>query len=329
MKKRIAWLDNVRFILITLVVMGHFADNFANKFDGYKSIFLFIYSFHMPLFIFISGMLHKNQRITEKCVFYVSVGFLLKIILSLSYQIIGELQSFSLLSDLNLPWYLFAMTGFVLLTYLLRDQNKYFILIISILVACFTGYDYTVGDMFYLSRIVIFFPFYWIGSMIKIDNLLYLKRHSWKKIISLAVVILWFILCFVFIDDLYILRHLFTGRNPFSNIIFEDGPLMRLLCYGISMLVSLAVMFLVPVDYIDGFSIMGERSLHVYFWHWPVFLIFNYYFNINIICNGGVIGKVMYLLLSIVLSILLSQKFVSYPLEWVRKLCYEKRLDKN
>lgn len=324
MKKRIAWWDNVRFVLVTLVVMGHFADNFADQFDNYKSVFLFIYSFHMPLFIFISGNLHKNRRITEKCLFYVSVGFMLKIILSLSYQVIGVSPFFSLLSDYDLPWFLFAMTGFVLFTYLLRRQNKYFILIISILIACFTGFDSMVGDTLYLSRIVIFFPFYWAGSMIKVETLLRLKKHFWKKIIALAVIILWLLLCFIFIDDLYILRHLFTGRNPFSDIIFEYGPLMRLLCYGLSMLISLAVILLIPAQYIDGFSSMGERSLHVYFWHWPVFLILNYYFDIDAIFYGGVIGEIMYLLLSIVFSILLSQKFVSYPLEWVRKLCYEK-----
>ena len=324
MKKRIAWLDNIRFILITLVVMGHFADNFTEKFDAYKSIFLFIYSFHMPLFIFISGILHKNKNITEKCLFYVSVGFILKIILSLSYQSIGDKPFFYLLSDLYLPWYLFAMTGFVLLTYLLRERNKYYILIISILIACFTGYDYTVGDTLYLSRIVIFFPFYWGGSMINIETLLHLKEHLWKKIIALAVVVLWIYLCFSYIDDLYVLRHLFTGRNYFNDIVFEYGPLMRLLCYGISMLISLSVMLLIPTHYIDGFSSMGERSLHVYFWHWPIFLILNYHLNINAIFYGGILGEITYLLLSIVLSIILSQKFVSYPLEWIRKLCYEK-----
>lgn len=326
MKKRIAWWDNVRFILIILVVMGHFADNFTEKFDTYKSIFLFIYSFHMPLFIFISGNLHKNRNITEKCLFYVSVGFILKIILSLSYQAIGDQPFFSLLSDFYLPWYLFAMTGFVLLTYLLREQNKYYILIISILIACFTGFDSTIGDTLYLSRIVIFFPFYWVGSMINIEKLLHLKKRLWKKNIALAVIILWIFLCFTYIDDLYVLRHLFTGRNYFNDIIFEYGPLMRLLCYGISTLISVAVILIIPSHHIDGFSSMGERSLHVYFWHWPVFLILNYHLNINVIIYSGVLGEVTYLLLSIVLSIILSQKFVSYPLEWIRKLCYEKNI---
>ena len=69
--------------------------------------------------------------------------------------------------------------------------------------------------------------------MINIETLLHLKKHLWKKIIALSVIILWIFLCFNYIDDLYILRHLFTGRNYFNDIIFEYGPLMRLLCYGI------------------------------------------------------------------------------------------------
>lgn len=325
MKKRIAWWDNVRFILVMLVVMGHFADNFVNELDAYKSVFLFIYSFHMPLFFFISGNLHSEHKIIEKCLFYFSVGFLLKIVLSFSFQIIGDLPRFSLLSDIFTPWYMFAMIAFVLITYVLKDQNKIYILVISVLLACFTGLDSTIGDTLYLSRIVVFFPFYWVGTMIKTETLLRLKKRFWKKIISLFVVILWIYFCFTYIDDLYFLRLLFTGRNSFSKIIFEYGPLVRLLCYSLSALVSLSIMLLIPANYIDGFSNMGERSLHVYFWHWPVFLILNYYVNINAIFYGGVIGEVMYLLLSVVFSILLSQKFVSYPLEWIRKLCYEKK----
>ena len=188
MGKRIAWWDNVRFILVLLVVMGHFADNFDDELNVYKSLFLFIYSFHMPLFFFISGNLHSERKIVEKCLFYFSVGFLLKIVLSISYQIIGDLPQFSLLSDIFTPWYMFAMVAFVLITYVLKDQNKIYILVISILIACFTGLDSTVGDTLYLSRIVVFFPFYWVGTMIKTETLLRLKKRFWKKIISLFVV---------------------------------------------------------------------------------------------------------------------------------------------
>lgn len=51
--KHIRWLQ---FFAIMMVVCGHLGDAFFFSF----SVFPF-YSFHMPLFVFISGYLFKNQ----------------------------------------------------------------------------------------------------------------------------------------------------------------------------------------------------------------------------------------------------------------------------
>jgi len=53
MENRIALWDNLKFLLVTCMVIGHFADQFTDVSIIYDSIFLFIYSFHIPLFIFI------------------------------------------------------------------------------------------------------------------------------------------------------------------------------------------------------------------------------------------------------------------------------------
>ena len=59
-QKRSDYLDNVKAFLILSVVIGHFADQIIKGSNLSKSIFLFIYSFHMPLFIFLNGYLGKN-----------------------------------------------------------------------------------------------------------------------------------------------------------------------------------------------------------------------------------------------------------------------------
>jgi acyltransferase len=52
--KRIVWIDTLRGIGITLVVQGHYSSNsFATA---------YIYSFHVPLFFFVSGYLFRNGR---------------------------------------------------------------------------------------------------------------------------------------------------------------------------------------------------------------------------------------------------------------------------
>ena len=65
--------DNVKFIMILLVVVGHITEKmvYSGCMD-IASINLFIYSFHMPMFIFIFGIFFKPNDYLRKIVFYVS-----------------------------------------------------------------------------------------------------------------------------------------------------------------------------------------------------------------------------------------------------------------
>lgn len=54
MQNRLIWLDNLKAFLIILVVLGH-AIQCVNPDFQHDILFRYIYSFHMPLFIFVSG----------------------------------------------------------------------------------------------------------------------------------------------------------------------------------------------------------------------------------------------------------------------------------
>ena len=55
MTKRLIGIDVMQGIAMVLVVLGHHLFNFMP--EWYKDLFVWIYTFHMPLFIFISGFL--------------------------------------------------------------------------------------------------------------------------------------------------------------------------------------------------------------------------------------------------------------------------------
>lgn len=58
--KRIYKWDNLKCFLIVMVVIGHFVNQYAPISNTMKSLSLFIYSFHMPLFIFLSDYYKKD-----------------------------------------------------------------------------------------------------------------------------------------------------------------------------------------------------------------------------------------------------------------------------
>ena len=57
MKKRVEWIDTLRGVAMFFVVLGH---AFVNKKNIIRN---YIYSFHMPLFFFISGLTTKRKDI--------------------------------------------------------------------------------------------------------------------------------------------------------------------------------------------------------------------------------------------------------------------------
>jgi acyltransferase len=54
-KERIAWIDAAKGIGICLVVLGHI-------YESDSSVLMYIYSFHVPLFFFLSGYLFSSSR---------------------------------------------------------------------------------------------------------------------------------------------------------------------------------------------------------------------------------------------------------------------------
>src|SRR5699024_5801088 len=62
MKKKDLKISNAKGLLIFLVVLVHLMEIYK---DDYKETFVFIYGFHMPLFIMISGYLAKRMRLSK------------------------------------------------------------------------------------------------------------------------------------------------------------------------------------------------------------------------------------------------------------------------
>lgn len=66
MSERITWVDVARGIAAILVVLGHSIQVVDSSFDKYI-LFRVIYSFHMPLFMFLSGFVsYKPNKVNNK-----------------------------------------------------------------------------------------------------------------------------------------------------------------------------------------------------------------------------------------------------------------------
>ena len=54
-------VDNLKVILIFLVVFGHTIEYYIGQSAILRGIYMYIYIFHMPLFVYISGYLSQKS----------------------------------------------------------------------------------------------------------------------------------------------------------------------------------------------------------------------------------------------------------------------------
>lgn len=265
--------DNLKFFLIVLVVIGHTITSDVVQNSTLKSMFIFIYSFHMPLFLFISGLFQNKNSNTlnrKKIVTYIILGLMVKmLVMFIDGILFTSRPKFSLFNEDGLFWYLFVLAYYNVICYILRKMDKSLVFFLSMLLALLIGYDDSIGDFLCLSRAIVFFPFYYVGFCLTPKQVMDFCNKKTMWIPSILLVFIWLVVTTVYIDDIYTLRGLFTGRNSYNDISKECDMLDRLIATIISGIVSLSFIC-ISVNfnrYIPIVSNIGQRTLQIYFWH--------------------------------------------------------------
>ncbi|MEV0617102.1 acyltransferase family protein [Nonomuraea sp. NPDC050404] len=188
-RKRDPYLDNVKFILIALVPIGHsLVPTLAA--DSARAAYIFIYVFHMPLFVVISGYLSRNfwnsNAKTNKLVDTFLVPY---VIVEVGYAALrfslGQKWSLTIIDPAWLNWYLLALLFWRLSTPVWK-RMKYPVPV-AIAIYLFAGFSQISGD-FSMDRFFGLLPFFVIGLVLQPEHFEMLNRR-WVKIVSVFVVL--------------------------------------------------------------------------------------------------------------------------------------------
>ena len=329
--------DIIKFFMIFLVVLGHASEFFRADSPGIRSLYLFIYTIHMPVFIFVSGLFSKktvNEKQYSKLFGYVIIYFALKLLPFIYWFADSETMKMSLLNETGLRWFMLALVAFNLLTILVRNVSPVFVLIVAVLFSCFAGYDENVNDFLSLSRILVFYPFFYLGYCMDRNKVEKLCDNKILKVAALAVVAIFVCVIIVKVDDVYFYRMLVTGRRAYHS--FEDmqkwGFVTRLVYYVVASVVSFAVIVLVPKKTPFGICAkLGQRTLAVYSFHYiAIFYIFEKYkFRDFVIENFGTKGVWIIIPIAIAITLFFSINIFQKALLFImnvpkRKICNKK-----
>lgn len=297
-KERVYLFDNLKGLLIALVVTGHLVEPMANAGNHLgMAAFDFIYLFHMPLFIFMTGLFSKScfkggKYRAEVPLYYFLLCFLMFSGLFLERRIFGINMDYDLITMGGgmAPWYLLA-AGFYVLAVPFFSRLKPSVAIGgAILLALYMGAR-PATDFLAMSRIMNFLPFFLLGFYLdprwlakKVAEIKVGVKGNWKAIslvTCLAVMILAAV-AFALMGEncLIFFRRLFTARNAYETAISDGGfhfsrwfALFARCCWYFAVaLIGAALLRLLPSGQNRFLGLMGNRSLQVYFFH--AFIIF-------------------------------------------------------
>lgn len=302
MKERNLLFDNIKGILIFLVVFGHSLELLKDKYILANIIYAYIYMFHMPSFIFISGYFSKNLKKSQDSAFE---KFLLPFLLiTIPWNVVGFLMgvsNYSFFTPAWAMWYLFSMFLWKLtLPYLIKIKG---IFKISLLLGITAGMFMEFNSFMSLSRTFTFLPYFLAGYFF--DEHLIQKIREKPKILAILIFIIVFLIAIYFSIANDIPIEILWLDRPFINLNYSIklGLIIRIILYIIGFLMTFSILNLITTKK-TIFANIGRNTLSVYLLH--IFLI-GMFFGISRYINNNILNLILSFILSIIVTYILSR----------------------
>lgn len=273
-KRRDPYWDNVKLALIFLVVLGHFLLPVRKEEWFIETLYYWIYLFHMPAFVFVSGYFSKSyvrkkgkeRRLTG----YLLLYLLFTASLWLTKWIITRKFNWSvLLNPDSAPWYMLAMFFWLLLIPFAARLPFRSAFAASVAAALIAGMLPFIGSFLALSRVIVLFPFFLLGYHCNGYRREIINRGGIKiKILSLIVLVVPFIALYFGSDWLPGYLRIIYGRLSYQDmgLTAVQGVLLRSFWFCLAALMGAAFLCLIPNQELKVTS-AGERTLGIYFVH--------------------------------------------------------------
>ncbi|ANB56542.1 acyltransferase family protein [Anoxybacillus sp. B7M1] len=270
MKERDYYFDNAKLFLIFLVVLGHFLRPYIEKNELVHSVYVWIFLFHMPAFVLISGYFSKNfhkkgylKKMAKKILL---PYFVFQLIYSLYYAFLYEQDDLSL--DFLVPhwglWFLLSLFTWNVMLYLFAKLPKIYSIGLTILLGILIGFT-DVEKFLSLSRTFTFFPFFLFGFLLKKKHFSILLEKRFR--LAAGVALLCAFLVIYWMAPSSSAEWLYGSKSYTTlGVSEETGVLFKLLLYMASFFMTFCFLALIPERKLT-ISTLGTRTFYVYILH--------------------------------------------------------------
>ncbi len=277
-------ITNTKALLMILVVFGHFLQLIPSWEGIREGVILWIYSFHMPAFVFVSGYLSKNaEKRRSKAFEDIFIPFIL---FQLLFGLINIAFSGSsvVFSNLLYPewamWYLLAL--FVWRYSLPAVTKIRGVLWIAAAVSILTGYLNGVSNAFAAQRTFGYFVFFLMGY--------YCKKETIQKVCSIRPLIARTVLTAELAGSLWLIKSKVIDFGQWWSIFSHQTvynpsvPWMMAVNYLIALVIGTVNTFLLisaAVKKESGFlTQIGNGTMAIYLSHACVYFFARKYITL-------------------------------------------------
>ncbi len=281
-KERVAYLDNARYWAMLLVVIGHSLTQFTQM-DSARGVYTFIYAFHMPFFILISGYTARHYTGTPRQIRrIVSTLVVPYLIVEISLQMLmrhytDSPDPYMFLSPQWLGWFLAALFVWRLTTPIWMALR--YPIATSIAISLLVGLI-EVPNVLALPKILGFLPFYVVG--------LHMTRERFERLADprirlgsavLLAVAFWY--CYTYSANWTLDWLLWKQRYDEDPLLADplEGMLQRGELLVVGFVLTFAALSLVPRRR-WWTTKLGERTLYAYLLHGYIILVLRYEFEV-------------------------------------------------
>jgi fucose 4-O-acetylase-like acetyltransferase len=267
---RDAFFDNAKYLAIVLVAMGHAWEPLRGTSRTAEGLYDFVFAFHMPAFIIISGYFSRSFDLSPKRLQRLLTGVAVPYLVfetaySLFKRTAGHSPGFpiSLLDPWYLTWFLAALFIWRLTTPLWRVVR--WPLPISLVIAALATTEPHMSAAFDLQRLLQFLPYFVLGLSLRPKHFAMLRR-TWVRVLAVPVLAGGFWLAYWAgpqINDSW-----FYHRDAAGDLgaPWWIGPVSTFALFSISLVLTGAFFALVPGRR-TWFTALGAGTLYGYLLH--------------------------------------------------------------
>lgn len=265
--KRNAYFDNAKVLLIFLVVFGHMLQPSTSESTALNTLYIWIYTFHMPAFIFLSGFFAKGSGTIDYIV-KMAKKLLLPYILFQAlytgfYLLMGREAWQGVIEPQWSLWFLLSLFSWHMLLIVFKRFSAIIGITAALMVGVIVGYFPEIGQTLSLSRTFVFFPFFLMGYWCSEGQLMRIKTNAFRYSA--------FFIAAIVAGLIYIAPEINTGwllaSKSYADLDMPVwGGIGRIFVYMIALIMSIGVLSWVPKrDLI--ITPIGKTTLYIYLLH--------------------------------------------------------------